>query len=91
MKTTMIVTYCSDDDRYISNALIASNEISLSSQWILNFSCPYYIYYREELFDSLESIKDYVHLSNKLSCAIKNIKTSSLKVCNGTVKTLSKY
>ena len=78
----------SSDGGYTSDALMVSDQVSPSSQWILDSACPYHICCREKLFDSLESKEGAVHLPDGSSCAIMGVGTVSLEVHDGTVKKL---
>lgn len=72
-KDTTIVIHGSDTDEFDKTLMVSNEVFASSSQWILNLVCSYYVYYKEKLFDSLESSKDTVHLSNGSSHAIKSI------------------
>lgn len=52
------------------------------------FYISIHIYYRDELFNSLESREDFIYLSNRSSYTIKDVKTIDLKVDDGTTRKL---
>lgn len=78
MKATTAVVYGSDTEKY-DETLMMSNEVSTSSQWILNSACSHHSYCKEELFDSLESSKGTTHLMNGSSYTIKDIRKSACR------------
>lgn len=65
-----------------------SDKVSPFSEWILDFTYPYYICCRDELFDSLGSRKSYVHLSDGSSYAIKSVGIVILNVHDWIVRKL---
>lgn len=64
---------------------MVSDEVTLFfQQWILDSTCSHYVYYREKLFDFVESREDAIHLPNGLSCAIKDEGIANFKLHDGT-------
>lgn len=78
----MAMTDGSDNDGY-DDVLIVFNKISPSfQQRILDSIYLHHVCYKKKLLDSLKNREGVVHLSDRLSCTIKDERTVSLKLHN---------
>ena len=88
-KVTVAAAQNSNKDETDDYVLMVSDEVSTSFyHWILDSTYLHHVCYRKELFNSLKSSENIVHLSDGSSCAIEDIKTISMKVHDGIIRKL---